>query len=77
VRAGQGVAVTTRAFVAAEIDSGALVELFADNDPETGYFIVTRPGPLRPPAKAFVAWLRREAASDPDPAPTARAGPHI
>ena len=32
-----------------------------DAGAELGYFIVTRPGVMRPPLKAFVAWLKRHA----------------
>lgn len=59
LRAGQGVAVTVRKFVEADLEAGRLVELFCD-EIARGYFIVTRPGVLRPPLKAFVAWLRRQ-----------------
>ncbi|WP_164660334.1 LysR family transcriptional regulator [Tropicibacter sp. Alg240-R139] len=59
VRAGQGVAVTVRKFVEDDLASGRLVELFCDESAR-GYFIVTRPGVLRPPVKAFLQWLRRQ-----------------
>lgn len=59
VRAGQGVAVTVRKFVEADLASGRLVELFCD-EVARGYFVVTRPGVLRPPVKAFLQWLRRQ-----------------
>ena len=39
--------------------------LFEEARPGLGYYIVTRPGVLRPPLKAFVAWLRRHAAARP------------
>ncbi len=59
VRDGQGVAVVVRHFVEPDLAAGRLVELFSV--PETGgYHIVTRPGVLRPKAKAFVHWLRRQ-----------------
>ena len=58
-RDGQGVAVTVRYFVEADLASGRLVCLFEEHD-KKGYFTVTRKGPLRPPVKAFVAWLRRQ-----------------
>ncbi|MBV0910861.1 LysR family transcriptional regulator [Anianabacter salinae] len=60
LRAGNGVAATTRAFVETDIASGDVVVLFEDEDPTSGYHIVTRPGVLRPSAKAFAAWLRRQ-----------------
>ncbi|WP_080456226.1 LysR family transcriptional regulator [Roseovarius sp. A-2] len=60
LRNGQGVALTVREWVKHDIAAGRLVLLFEDPD-ETGYYIVTRPGVLRAPAKAFVTWLRRQA----------------
>lgn len=59
-RNGQGVAVSVQCFVASDIAAGRLVQLFED-DTGAGYHIVTRPGVLRPPVKALVAWLRRQA----------------
>ena len=58
-RDGQGVAVIVRHFVERDIEAGRLVELFED-DRRSGYHIVTREGVLRPSAKAFVSWLRRQ-----------------
>jgi len=60
MRAGQGVAATTRAFIAADVARGDMVELFADDDLGFGYFLLNRPGVLRPPVKAVVSWLQRE-----------------
>lgn len=59
-RGGQGMIVATTSTVEADIASGRLRVLFRDKG-DTGYFMVTRPGVLRPPAKAFVSWLRRQA----------------
>ena len=59
-RDGQGVAVTVQAFVARDVAAGRLRELHVA-EAAGGYHIVTRPGVLRKPVKAFVAWLRREA----------------
>ena len=61
VRTGQGIAVLTRLAVRYALERGELVALFED-DTETGYNIVTRPGPPRPPLRDFLRWLRREAA---------------
>jgi len=61
LRRGQGIAAVSRSFVEAEVARGELVVLFQNVSPGTGYFIVTRPGDLRPPARAFVAWLHRQA----------------
>jgi len=57
---GQGVAVTVREWVRQDITAGRLRLLFEDEG-EAGYYVITRPGVLRPPAKAFVTWLRRQA----------------
>ena len=59
VRAGQGVAVSVRHFVTEDLAAGRLTALFTESDGR-GYHIVTRPGVLRPPVRAFIAWLRRE-----------------
>ena len=58
-RAGQGVISTAMSSVQAEVQAGRLRVLFRDRG-DSGYFIVTRPGVLRPPAQAFVKWLRRQ-----------------
>ncbi|MBV7396289.1 LysR family transcriptional regulator [Mameliella sediminis] len=60
-RAGQGVAIVAGVFVEPDIQAGRLRKLFEDKL-EKGYHIVTRPGVPRPPLKAFLTWLRREAA---------------
>lgn len=59
-RQGQGVLITVRLFVEPDLAAGRLVELF-EMRAEATYHIVTRPDPLRPAARAFIAWLRREA----------------
>lgn len=63
VRRGDGLTYTARIFVDQEIRSGQLVELSSEND-TGGYYIVTRPGVLRPPARAFVKWLKCQAARE-------------
>ncbi|WP_109310726.1 LysR family transcriptional regulator [Ruegeria sp. AU67] len=60
LRAGQGVTVTARHFVEAEITSGQIIELFREPE-NSGYHLVTGDFPLRPAAKTFIAWLRRQA----------------
>lgn len=60
LRNGYGVAVTVYEWVHQDIRAGRLLELFRDEGP-SGYYIVSRKGPLRPRAKAFANWLRREA----------------
>lgn len=59
-RQGQGVMLIVRLFVEADLAAGRLVELF-ETRADSHYHIVTRPEPLRPAARAFIAWLRREA----------------
>ncbi|WP_113912497.1 LysR family transcriptional regulator [Roseovarius dicentrarchi] len=59
VRAGQGIAVLTMSSVEADVAAGRLRVLFSETG-ETGYFIVTRPGILRPHAKSFLRWLRAQ-----------------
>ena len=59
-RDGQGVAVIARAFVERDIAAGRLRLLLEDSEKE-GYFLVHRPGPQRPPLRAFVAWVLRQA----------------
>ncbi|QIE46873.1 LysR family transcriptional regulator [Pseudohalocynthiibacter aestuariivivens] len=57
-RDGQGIAVLTAKWVERDVAAGTLRILFRDKG-DTGYFIVTRPGVMRPPARTFVRWLRR------------------
>ena len=59
-RAGQGVAIVAGVFVEADVKAGRLRKLFEDSL-ERGYHMVTRPGVPRPPLKALLTWLRREA----------------
>jgi LysR family glycine cleavage system transcriptional activator len=60
-RQGQGVAITARLFVEPDIAAGRVRLLFEDRR-KKGYYLVTRPGVMRPPLRHFVSWLRREAA---------------
>lgn len=62
LRRGDGITASARAFLEADIAAGNLRVLFEDTRPGSGYYIVTRPGAMRPPVKAFVSWLRRHAA---------------
>lgn len=63
-RDGQGVAVTVRHFVEADIQSGRLCVLHEDATPGTGYHLVTRPGVHRAPLKAFIRWIKKAARED-------------
>ncbi len=60
LRNGDGVAATARAFVEPDVKAGRLRVLFENARNETGYYMVTRPGVMRPPLKAFVTWLKRQ-----------------
>lgn len=62
IRRGEGISATARAFAEADIAAGRLRVLYEDSRPGTGYHLVTPRGPLRPPARAFAAWLRRQTA---------------
>lgn len=59
-RDGQGVAVIAGAFVERDIAAGRL-RLLLEDDEREGYFLVYRPGPMRPAQKAFAAWVLRQA----------------
>ena len=60
LRSGQGIAVTVRQFVEADIEAGRIVELFTETDAR-GYHIVTSKFALRPAVKTFLGWLKRQA----------------
>lgn len=62
-RAGQGVGVSARAFVEADIKAGRLRLLFEDTR-KKGYYLVYRPGVMRPSARAFYRWLIAESRMD-------------
>jgi len=59
-RQGQGIATYAKIFVADDIAAGRLRLLFEDSAVK-GYHAVVRPGVLRPPLKAFLAWIQKEA----------------
>jgi LysR family glycine cleavage system transcriptional activator len=64
VRNGEGFALSTRVNVERDLAAGRVVVLQEETAPGRGYHIVTRPGVQRPPLKAFVGWLRRQAPKD-------------
>lgn len=66
VRRGEGISAVAEAFVADDIAAGRLQVLFGEVSTERGYYIVTRPGVMRPPVKAFVGWLRQTAGAELD-----------
>ncbi len=63
LREGYGVAVTVKEWIREDLAAGHLVKLFEDAD-DTGYYIVTRPGALRPKTRAFATWLRQQVRAD-------------
>ena len=66
-RSGQGLAVVVRTFVEDDIAAGRLRVLQQEDTPDAGYYVVTRPGVMRPVQKSFLQWLRREAQADLSP----------
>ena len=58
-RAGQGVTITAKVAVQADLDAGRLVCLFEER-PTAAYYLVTRPGVKRPPLRKLLSWLKRE-----------------
>ncbi len=60
-RRGDGIAVTTRIAVAEDLEAGRLICVFEERR-DAGYHLVTKPAVQRPPLKAFLRWIRREAA---------------
>ncbi|MBY5934617.1 LysR family transcriptional regulator [Tateyamaria omphalii] len=60
-RDGQGLAVTVRNFVNADITAGRLVVLHEDKTEGAGYYLVTRPGVQRPALRDFIRWIRKAA----------------
>lgn len=64
IRRGEAIGITGRAWLAMDIEAGTLVTLFdREQSSDLGYWIATLPGPRRPAAKTFIAWLKREAAA--------------
>ncbi len=56
---GQGVAMKIKEFVQEELDSQRLLTLFHE-EVSGGYYIVTRPGFMRPQTRKFLSWLRQQ-----------------
>ena len=66
IRRGEGVGITGRTWFEDDIASGRVVALFEEEqEAGLGYWMVSRPGPHRPPLKAFMRWVREEATSGP------------
>lgn len=64
-RAGQGLAVASEGLVTDDLEQGRLQVVLRDTTPR-GYYLLTRPGIQRPPLRAFVRWVQREARTEPD-----------
>jgi LysR family glycine cleavage system transcriptional activator len=63
-REGQGAALASKVLVEDDLRTGRLIGLFEDADyrgTSAGYYLVRRPGPMRPPLRHFVRWLKRAA----------------
>ena len=59
LRRGDGISATARAFIEPDVAAGNLRVLFEDTvRPGAGYYLLTRPGVMRPPLKKLVTWLR-------------------
>lgn len=59
-RGGQGIAIISRLLVQADLEAGRL-RLLHQIDNGKGYWLVRRPGPLRPEARIFARWIAEEA----------------
>lgn len=62
-RAGHGIAITARAWADPDIDAGRLRLLF-EGEKQKGYYLVFRPGVMRPSARAFYRWMTAEARAE-------------
>lgn len=62
IRRGDGVGNTGRVWFEKDVADGTVVALFDDGTTaHLGYWMAYRPGPHRPPLKAFLQWVREEA----------------
>lgn len=61
LREGQGVGSVAEIFARDDLAAGRLVELHGAARRGSGYHLVRRPGPMRPPVRALHAWLKAEA----------------
>ncbi|WP_010139110.1 LysR family transcriptional regulator [Oceanicola sp. S124] len=60
LRSGRGVGAMAKAFAEEDIRAGRL-RLLHEDARKKGYFLLTRPDRLRPAARDFARWLRRQA----------------
>ncbi|MFP6742309.1 MAG: LysR family transcriptional regulator [Alphaproteobacteria bacterium] len=65
---GDGVTLTMRPWVEAQLQSGELVELFSDEDFGT-FYIETGPGVPRPAVRTFEKWLKNQIVTEATPRP--------
>ncbi|MEJ8474105.1 LysR family transcriptional regulator [Roseibium algae] len=62
LRRGDGISATARIFLEPDIIAGSIKVLFEDLRPNnSGYYLVSRPGMMRAPVKAFVSWIKKRA----------------
>lgn len=59
-RQGLGLTVEDMALVQDDVAAGRLVILLDDQEKLPAYFVVTPPGPIRPAARIFLAWLLKQ-----------------
>lgn len=62
-RSGYGLYVELTALLGDDLASGRLRAVHAATDPRFGFWMVHRPGPLRPALRQFMHWLRAEASA--------------
>ncbi len=61
IRRGEGVGNTGRIWFEKDVAEGRVVSLFDDDKTaDLAYWMISRPGPHRPPLKAFLKWVRSE-----------------
>jgi LysR family glycine cleavage system transcriptional activator len=70
-RSGYGLYVELLALLGDDLASGRLRSVYAATDPRFGFWLVRRPGPVRPALRHFMSWLRAEAKGPDAPAPKA------
>lgn len=64
VKQSEGITYTARQWLAEELASGVLVDVFAERQ-AGAFYLHPRSGPQRPALRAFMAWLRGQARTQP------------
>ncbi len=70
-RSGYGLYVELLALLGDDLASGRLRSVYAATDPRFGFWLVRRPGPVRPALRHFMRWLRAETKGPDVPPPKA------